>query len=328
MPGEATAIRVRPDVTETVMNYLQARGTELTEREAKESATARLPLSIGSGQPVNVTPAGLIIGHRRVSPSVRRLHHLLRASAVPAAALTYLADQGAVRAAHSRGYDPVLYRAYRDIFPPRSKHADGATALYPDGDQDSSGWWYADLVVYSPGRLPGGEPFRSTGHWNAPAQLEIFQTLTGRTLMLVAIRSTDDRLQVGHQVCEAGEIAVVPPGAWHLTYCLAGPAAVLNIYTDTPLLSTGHFSRQAALDDELKYRTQPPAAITARCTAGVVHLVGADDAVRTPRTLVTPPWMFDHVPSGGSLGGLYLNATANALADLEHAAADSGGDHG
>src|SRR6185437_509380 len=93
----------------------------------------------------------------------------------------FLADREAALAAVAGGADPVLYRAWRGVLPPREST--------PPAERDAgpgSLAWLADLVVYQDGTLPGGEPFRSTGHWNPDGQLEVFQALSGRVLIVAA----------------------------------------------------------------------------------------------------------------------------------------------
>ena len=152
--------------------------------------------------------------------------------------------------------DPVLYTAWRDVLAPR---------------QAAGTDWFADLVVYQPGELPGGELHRSTGHWNSPAQLEVFQTVTGRTLMITAWRDDDGRPLLRYQECGPGDLAAVPFGAWHLTLVLDGPAAVFNLYCDLPGAApagTGPAAaaRHAASREQDKYQSGPAVEITATRT--------------------------------------------------------------
>ncbi len=220
-----------------------------------------------------IDTAAALLAERAEPGRHRRLSDLLACTdATPAS--VYLADAAAARTADT---DRPLYTAYRDILPPRRT---------PDGP------WFADLVVYEPGSLPGGELHRSTGHWNTPAQLEIFQCLTGRILMLTAIEIEGPTgPQVRYQECGPGELAAVPFGAWHLTLVLDGPAAVFNLYTDIPdLAHGGHSSRVAAKQPHLKY-AHPPLALTALAEADGYRLSGADELVAAARPARPADWI-------------------------------------
>jgi hypothetical protein len=124
--------------------------------------------------------------------------------------------------------DRVLYQAHRDVFPP----------VLVNGR-----CWRSDLVRYEPGTLPTGELHRSLGHWNSPAQYEVFETVTGTVLMIVATRLGP----VTHQVCRPGDLVAVPMGAWHLTYVLDGPAFVFNVYADEHDLPHRKFGHDDAI---------------------------------------------------------------------------------
>ncbi len=117
-------------------------------------------------------------------------------------------------------YDPILYLAHRDIFPPRLKA------------QEQESYWYADLIEYRHGVLPTGELFRSTGHWNPDHQVEIFETLQGKVVIIIAGNTPDGKSYLSKHVCAAGDRCLIPPGAWHITYVLEGPALVFNIYSE------------------------------------------------------------------------------------------------
>lgn len=163
--------------------------------------------------------------------------------------------------------DPVMYAAWRDVLPPRT-----ATGTE----------WSADLVIYQPGELPGGELHRSTGHWNSHAQLEIFQTVSGRTLMITAWRDSDGGPALRYQECGPGGLAAVPFGAWHLTLVLEGPAAVFNLYCDLP--GTGPAAaaaRQAAACGQEKYRSGPAVEVTARRAGRGFALTGSARGLST-----------------------------------------------
>jgi hypothetical protein len=167
---------------------------------------------------------------------------------------------------HAGADDPVLYTAHRDVLPPR--RACGTE-------------WFADLVIYQPGDLPGGELNRSTGHWNSPSQLEVFQTLSGRTLMITAWRDGGQPV-LRYQACEPGTLATVPFGAWHLTLVLDGPAEVFNLYTDLPApgadphgTASPPTKRRAAAREQAKYRRGPAVEITATRSGSGFSLTGS-----------------------------------------------------
>ena len=110
--------------------------------------------------------------------------------------------------------DPVLYAAYRDV---QTRH------ISPDG-----GTWRADEVHYASGALPSGEAVRSIGHWNTPDQIEVFQVLSGRVIILVAMADHPEYLSVAEY--GPGVQCVIPPGAFHLTYSPWEPSVVFNVY--------------------------------------------------------------------------------------------------
>ncbi|MFD6757247.1 MULTISPECIES: hypothetical protein [Micromonospora] len=176
---------------------------------------------------------------------------------------------------HETADDPLLYTAHRDVLPRR--HALGTD-------------WFADLVEYQPGVLPGGELHRSTGHWNTPAQLEVFQTLTGRTLIITAWRTATGQPALRYQECPAGALAVIPFGAWHLTLTLDGPAKVFNLYTDLP--TAGHPPADRVHLDADKYQRAPAVEITAARARAGFQLTGPGLAVwGTAQQSVEPTWL-------------------------------------
>jgi hypothetical protein len=144
-------------------------------------------------------------------------------------------------------------------------------------------------VVYQAGELPGGELARSTGHWNTPAQLEVFQPLSGRVLMLTAYRTETGHAELRYQVCAEGDLAAVPLGAWHLTLVLSGPAAVFNLYTDLPGISQQHTSRHAASCQEVKYGSGEPVEITAVRAGDGFAVTGSPAGLRTWGTAKRAP---------------------------------------
>lgn len=238
-----------------------------------------------------IDTAAALLAERTEPGRPRRLSDLLACTQTTPASV-YLADAAAARASD---INRPLYTAYRDIL---------ASRRTPDGP------WFADLVVYEPGSLPGGELHRSTGHWNTQAQLEIFQCLTGKVLMLTAT-SGPEGTQVRYQECGPGDVAAVPFGAWHLTLVLDGPAAVFNLYTDVPdLAQAGHSSRAAAKQPHLKY-ARPPLALTALTEAGGYRLSGADELVSATRPADPTDWI-----GTADLPGFFAAASTTELRDL------------
>ncbi|SBT40797.1 hypothetical protein [Micromonospora narathiwatensis] len=199
---------------------------------------------------------------------------------------------------HGTRDDPLLYTAHRDVLPRRH-------ALDTD--------WFADLVEYQPGVLPGGELHRSTGHWNTPAQLEVFQTLTGRTLMITAWRTAAGQPVLRYQECHAGALAVIPFGGWHLTLVLEGPAEVFNIYAELPV--AGNPTERVDCDAD-KYRRALAVEITAVRASDGFQLTGAGLAAwGTARQAVEPTWLRQAL-GAASLPEFYSTAHGSALAAL------------
>jgi hypothetical protein len=271
-----------------------------------------LPLGVPG---ITTGPGGEVaVDGERCAPAYRSLSDLLGTGA-------YLADRAAVAARHGQGYDPVLYHAFRDFLPPREKGSGRCVAAgTPAHDRaQSRDHLFADLVVYQPGILPGGEPFRSTGHWNLPGQLEIFQTLTGRVLMLVGGHTYDGRPFLYEQVCGPGEVMVVPFDIWHVTYVLDGPAVVFNLTTEV----SGSPGRVDAHPGEEKYHRASPIAITARRDEERHDFVGSPDGWCTwgrPAGAPRTDWLRSFLAPGDSLADLHLYASPARLAALERMA--------
>ncbi|MFG2378333.1 hypothetical protein ACGFY9_43620 [Streptomyces sp. NPDC048504] len=231
------------------------------------------------------------------------------------------ADSAAMAAAVADGSDPRLYSAARDVLPSR---------VAEQGPAGAGGTlWSADLVVYEHGTLPGGEPFRSTGHWNPADQLEIFQVLSGRVLMLSSMADeSGDEAFVGFQVCRSGELAVVPFGAWHLTYVLDGPAMVFNMYSGPADDGTG---ADAAHSAPSKYRSRRgPAEITARRSGtGFDIALSAKwrEACGDPVEVSCPAWLQALMPPSGMLTDLHVSGSDADLDALLASARTLSGAH-
>ncbi|MGW2105059.1 hypothetical protein [Streptomyces sp. NPDC001948] len=236
----------------------------------------------------------------------RHLSDLLVSGANGAPAC-YLADPGAARAACDAGTDPVLYTARRDILP-------SIRALGTE--------WFADLCVYQSGQLPGGEFNRSIGHWNTSAQLEVFEVLSGRVLMITAWYDPSGTPVLNWQACGSGDLVAVPFGAWHQTSVLDGPAVVFNIYTDLPGTEQEHTSRHAAQHAEIKYRSSAPVEITAIRGGSGFTLTGSRrgrDHWGHGMQGVGPAWLREAVGPDG-LVALHTTASADQLSRLVDAA--------
>jgi hypothetical protein len=208
----------------------------------------------------------------------------------------HLADRAAAQAAIEDGQNPLLYRAVRDVFPSRAI-TDGRVR--------------ADLVVYEPGTLPGGEPYRSLGHWNLPTQLEVFQFLTGRMAMVVAGETASGQRFVYFQVCQSGDTVAVPLSVWHVSYVLDGPAAVFNISADlhTPVNTSGYD----------KYRRGAPVGVTLCRQGESVQPISTPDTLQAWGEPEGPPradWLAEWLPEGQSLASMHLSAPARQWGKL------------
>jgi hypothetical protein len=265
--------------------------------------TTQAPLA-AENCPVGI---GLVRSARPEDASERYLSDILPPAGIPAGGFT---DLTALRDCVAAGTDPLLYRAWRDILPPRRENR-----ILPDGEDAE--YWHADLVVYQPGVLADRQPTRSTGHWNSPDQLEIFQTLTGTTLILTALPAPGGRTAAGYQLCHPGDIAVIPFGAWHVTWCLDGPAAVFNIYTGNDHQAPAATSSGRASGHARKYHRHPGPDITAVTTDTGWHVIPATSAQPVPGS---PAWAAQLLPAGTDLARLYRDAPGTEMAAvLRHA---------
>jgi len=275
------------------------------------------PLDIATARatPGPLPPSGLdlLIAASAREGRARRLSDLLEGA--DAGGSVYLANAEAVRSILGRGVNPQLYLAYRDIAAPRLK------AGQPGDTVAGAARWFADLVVYTAAHVGGGpELGRSIGHWNTPAQVEIFQCLSGRVLVLHTGIDDGGSSTMDYHVCQAGDHVVIPFGSWHLTVVLDAPAAVFNIYTDVAELLAGHTGRDAA-DSDLKYRAAAAPELTIARTASSIAVIGSRRELdrRLLRRGEFPPWAKALLgPSG--LAAFYPHASDAELAQLqEHA---------
>lgn len=238
------------------------------------------------------------------------------------------ADRAAVAAAVEDGHDPQLYYAVRDVLPRRVAMPASAAGF----DRATEGvLWAADLVVYQHGTLPDGEPVRSIGHWNPVDQLEIFQVLSGRVLLITCLLGdSDDESYVSFQECEAGDLAVVPFGAWHLTAVLDGPAMVFNTYSG-PAGAGGHgMKSDAGADMSGKYRSQrgPAEIVVTRSDAGYDLALSPRlrSACGDPVRVTCPGWLRAYLPASGMLTDLHVSgsdADLEALLRMAHVQPDA-----
>jgi hypothetical protein len=305
-------------------------GTSFTTRSRQSGARTVLRARLHQNQPTDTTGPtsgtalgwgfddatyqpgrGLYVNGRPYPGTPRHLSQMLG----PRDAGPFFLDATTLQHAIYTDDDPLMYDAYRDILPRRP---------IPSGSGTTRVGWSADLVIYQGGVLQTGEPIRSTGHWNTPNQLEIFQTLTGRNLMIVAGWRADGSRYIYRQISGPGDVVVVPFGAWHLTYVLDGPAAVFNIYADRHGVPQQHSSRAASEDDEFKYRHREPVRVAARDGDGGLRVIGPDAAAIRwghPRDLDgIPQWFNEHLGPETALADLYITGSVGRLAQLMDAA--------
>jgi hypothetical protein len=150
----------------------------------------------------------------------------------------------------------VLYSATRNIAQP---------LLLDDGTT-----WCCDLVEFPGGPLPTGEYGRSLGHWNLSDETESFYVDAGAATMLYGWRDSP----VFRTTIGGGSILVLPPAAWHVTYCTTTAATTItNIYSRK-------YSSPAQHESASKYaeRTSGLPRVTLACVRGEPTLVGPDRA--------------------------------------------------
>jgi hypothetical protein len=320
MTRPATARGPAGQLMTLVADHLRHRGIIGVGRPADALPPADRTAALGvPGIAVDDAGGVTAFGHR-CCPQERTVADLLDAGT---GAGPYVVDRAALDAARAAGENPVLYHAYRDFLPPRDLSTGQCLPAGTPGYDGAcgTGYLFADLVVYQRGTLAGGEPFRSTGHWNLPWQLEIFQTLTGRVLMLVAGHDGDGRPFRYERVCGPGETMAVPFGIWHVSYGLDGPAAVFNVAADLSALA-GQGTSATARQDPAKYRRAEPVAATARRRGSGYEITGSPDACAWPEGPGSrgDDWLDPFLAQAGSLAALHLCAPRPVLADLQRAA--------
>lgn len=122
--------------------------------------------------------------------------------------------------------DRILYRSRRNV--------QNRRVHLPDGEPVT---WRADEIQYQCGALPSGEAVRSLGHWNPDDQVEIFEVLSGRVVIFVVFPA--DPTAVSAATYGPGDVCVLPPGVFHLTYSPWESSTVFNIYNETAHRTTG-----------------------------------------------------------------------------------------
>ncbi|WP_432970250.1 hypothetical protein [Dactylosporangium sp. CA-233914] len=278
---------------------------------------APTPLPVGIAGVALERDGVLTVDGQLAHGTPRRVSELFSAGSHP----PYLADSVLTATMCHSGHDPVMYHAFRHFLPPRDLRSGRHLPADPSGAVTSGpGRLLADLVIYQPGELPGDEPFRSTGHWNLPGQLEIFQVLTGRVAMLVAGRNRSAEPFAYVQVCQAGETMAVPFEVWHVSYVLDGPAAVFNV---TTMLEAGPVGAGAGVS---KYSRSAPVAITVRREGPDLRCVSTPAAMRIWGEPGEPPridWLHGLLSAGQSLADLHLHGTPEQLEAIVQAAREA-----
>ncbi|MBN1621359.1 MAG: 6-phosphofructokinase [Endomicrobiales bacterium] len=88
--------------------------------------------------------------------------------------------------------------------------------------------WRGDLTWYTEGDFKSGELNRSKGHVNRTHSVEIFQVWTGKVRMYLENETSDGRISSYFIDLNPGESILIPPGWYHTTHIIEGPAAVFN----------------------------------------------------------------------------------------------------
>jgi hypothetical protein len=327
------AVDKREDVTALVARHLRRRGLISGPSARPPPGAADASRNGAAGAAVRLGVPGLQLGPgsgltafgQPCRAQARRLTDLLAAGAGDG---LFFASRPGLEAAAQAGRDPVLYYAYRDVLPPRDLATGERLAAGDPGSERArgAGYLFADLVVYQPGVLPGGEPFRSTGHWNEPEQLEIFQTLTGTVIMLVAGHRAGGAPFLYEQVCGPGEVIAVPRGAWHVSYVLDGPAAVFNVAADLGSGGpAGPPRRAGARQEPGKYQRAGAVPVTLVREGAGCRRAGPPGGWAARAEPPDNTWARSFVDRAGSLADLHLHGSAATLAALADAAAPASG---
>lgn len=109
----------------------------------------------------------------------------------------------------------LLYKAKKNFLPIRA-----------EGDYAKQ--WRFDLTIYDAKQFNSKELNRSSGHLNGEKEIEIFQVWCGKVRIYYQVEAENKIVGV-YQDLNPGEYSIIPPGAWHSTHVLEGPAVVANI---------------------------------------------------------------------------------------------------
>ncbi len=145
-----------------------------------------------------------LFNKKEIIPLQEKYVHQLKDSA-------FLADSFCVKNEANK----LLYKAKKNFLPIRA-----------EGDYEKQ--WRFDLTIYSAEPFQTHELNRSTGHLNGEKEIEIFQVWEGKVRIYYQIEK-DNQMVAFYQDLGPGEYSIIPPGAWHSTHVLEGPAVVGNI---------------------------------------------------------------------------------------------------
>jgi hypothetical protein len=106
------------------------------------------------------------------------------------------------------------------------------------------------------------------------------------------------------QVCRPGELAVIPPGAWHLTAVLDGPAELFSISTE--------LGEPAATG----LRSRPNVRVTAAARLDGFALTGPDLVLGRPVPTVTAPEELRAAVPAAGLAALHRTGSDEEHAEL------------
>jgi hypothetical protein len=138
-------------------------------------------------------------------------------------------------------------------------------------------------------------------------------------LIVVGSTGAAGRLRLQYQECVPGDVAVIPPAAWHLTYVLNGPAMVFNIYANQGQ------SGVLAGPGLAKYRSGrgPVPVAVVRLDSSFAFTWGTRERVplTEPTAATRPEWLGSFLRPGASLADWCAHAPDAELLALAGAAA-------
>ncbi len=127
--------------------------------------------------------------------------------------------------------DRVIYEQVKGLGGERRVPAEGifppVTASSDQLEKLGLTRWRIDFTRYSGEDLATGELNRSKGHVNTNRAVEVFQVLSNRIRML--LQNPRDPSKSYFTNAGEGDCILVPPGWYHSTHVLEGPADVINI---------------------------------------------------------------------------------------------------